>query len=54
MKCQTEEKFEIQKEHDKKKKEYAESHNIELLEIWYWDFDNIEKILEKELAVKAA
>lgn len=53
-KCQTEEKFEIQKEHDKKKKEYAESHNIELLEIWYWDFDNIEKILEKELAVKAA
>ena len=38
--------FAIQQEHDKRKKEYAEKNNIQLLEIWYWDFDNIEKILD--------
>ena len=43
--CQTEEEFEIQKEHDRRKREYAKSHGIDLLEIWYWDFDNIENIL---------
>jgi len=40
-----------QQEHDKRKREYADKHNIKLLEIWYWDFDNIEEILEKELGV---
>jgi len=39
-------KFERQLEHDKRKKEYAKNNNINLLEIWYWDFDNIEKILD--------
>ena len=39
-----------QQEHDKRKREYAHNHNINLLEIWYWDFDNIEQILEKELS----
>lgn len=38
-----------QQEHDRRKREYAKSHNIELLEIWYWDFDNIEEILDKRL-----
>lgn len=38
-----------QQEHDRRKREYANSHNIKLLEIWYFDFDNIEEILEKEL-----
>jgi len=41
--------FEKQLEHDKRKKEYANKHNIKLLEIWYYDFDNIESILQKEL-----
>ena len=41
--------FERQQEHDKRKREYAQGHNIKLLEIWYWDFDNIESILQKEL-----
>jgi hypothetical protein len=41
--------FEKQQEHDKRKREYAQKHNIKLLEIWYWDFDNIESILQKEL-----
>ncbi len=37
-----------QQEHDKRKREYAQINNIKFLEIWYWDYDNIEKILDKE------
>lgn len=37
--------FEKQKEHDRRKREYAEQHNIDLLEIRYYDFDNIDNIL---------
>lgn len=47
----SEKDFKIQLEHDKRKREYAQKHNIKLLEIWYWNYDNIEKILEKELNV---
>lgn len=46
---QTAEGFKFQQEHDKRKREYAEYNNIRLLEIWYWDYDNIEEILNKEL-----
>ena len=46
---QTEEDFDKQQEHDRRKREYAKDNNIELLEIWYWDFDNIEEILKNEL-----
>lgn len=44
-------KFDLEKqqEHDKRKRDYAKNNNLSLLEIWYWDFDNIEKILDKEL-----
>lgn len=49
---QTEEEFEIQQEHDRRKREYAKSHGIDLLEIWYWDFDNIEDILYNYLRNK--
>lgn len=45
-KQQTKEGFEYQKEHDKRKKEYALKNGIQLLEIWYWEFDNIEEVLE--------
>lgn len=38
-----------QQEHDKRKREYAQKHNIKLLEIWYWESNNIEEILKKEL-----
>jgi len=48
-KGQTKKDFEKQLEHDRRKREYAQIHNIKLLEIWYWDFDRIEEILEKEL-----
>lgn len=37
-----------QKERDELKKEYAKKHNIQLLEIWHYDYDNIESILKKE------
>jgi len=43
--------LENQQEHDRRKREYAKDNNIKLLEIWYWDFDNIEKILKKELKI---
>lgn len=38
-----------QQEHDRRKREYAKNNNINLLEIWYWDYNNIEEILEKQL-----
>lgn len=41
--------FEKQLEHDRRKRQYAKDNNIKLLEIWYWDFDNIEEILVREL-----
>ena len=44
---QTKAQFEYQKEHDRRKREYAKNNNITLLEIWYKDFDNIEQILEE-------
>lgn len=43
--------FVIQQEHDKRKREYAEQNNIKLLEIWYYDFDNIESILKSHLSL---
>lgn len=44
-----EKQFKIQLEHDKRKKDYAINNNIELLEIWYYDFNNIEIILNNKL-----
>lgn len=44
-----EEQFKIQQEHDKRKKEYAKLHKINLLEIWYYDIDNIEEILKQTI-----
>jgi hypothetical protein len=44
--------FEKQQEHDKRKKDYAKQNNYKLLEIWYYDFDRIEEILNKELNIK--
>lgn len=49
---QTEEMLQIQQEHDRRKKQYAKENNIELLEIWYWDYKNIEQILESRLLLK--
>lgn len=45
-------KFETQLEHDKRKREFAKLHNINLLEIWYWDFNKIKEVLSEELNIK--
>lgn len=49
---QTPEMLKVQQEHDKRKREYAKNNNIELLEIWYYDFDNIDEILSNKLKTK--
>lgn len=46
-----EERFKIQQKRDKIKKEYCKKNNIKLLEIPYTEYDNIEKILKKELSI---
>ena len=46
-----EEQFKIQKEHDNRKRKYAMKNNMQLLEIWYYDFDNIENILNSYLVI---
>ncbi len=48
------EKFVIQQKHDEKKRDYAKNNNIRLIEIKYFDFDNIEEILIKELKLGTA
>lgn len=37
---------------DNIKRQYCKNNNIELLEIPYWDFDNIEKILADKIGIK--
>lgn len=44
-------KFIIQQHRDNIKREYCQSKDIRLVEIGYWDFDNIEKILGDKLGV---
>ena len=46
-----EKQFEIRQKHDKIKKDYAINNGYKFLEIWYYDFDNIEEILNRELEV---
>lgn len=38
-----------QQEHDRRKREYAKTHNIKLLEIWYYDKKSVESILSDYL-----
>lgn len=44
-----EQQLKVQQEHDRRKREYAKQHGFKLLEIWYYDYDNIEKILKDNL-----
>lgn len=46
-----EKNFKIQQKRDKIKREYCEKNNIKLLEIPYTEYDNVEKILSKELKI---
>ena len=43
------EHLELQQKHDNIKTKYCQDNNIKLLRIPYWEFDNIEKILENKL-----
>ena len=43
--------FSQTKQNDSTKNEYCKTHNIELIRIPYWDFDNIEDILIKKLDI---
>ena len=45
VKIQTEMEFLRQQEHDKRKRLYAKRHNIQLLEIWYYEYNDIDNIL---------
>ncbi len=45
---QTREQYAVQKEHDKRKREYAQNNNYNLLEIWY--YENIEEKLNQYFA----
>lgn len=46
---QTTEEFIRQQEHDKRKKKYADKHNIQLLTIWYYEQDKMIEILNNTL-----
>lgn len=41
----TPQSLKIQQEHDRRKADYAKDNNINLLSIWYYQYDNIEQIL---------
>ena len=45
------EKFKLQQERDMALRQYCKEHGIRLIEIPYWDYDNIETILNKELDI---
>ena len=48
---QTKQKWEEQKVRDDIKRKWAKNHNIELLEIWYYDKTRIEEILKEALCL---
>ena len=41
--------FAVQQHRDRYLRKYCKDNNIQLLEIPYWDFDNIDEILTEEL-----
>lgn len=43
-------RFEIQQEHDRRKRNYSHEHRIDLMEIWYYDYSNINQILDTKLS----
>lgn len=48
---QTNNGFLKQQEHDKRKRQFAKDNHIELLEIWYYEQNKIEEILNKKLNI---
>lgn len=48
---QTKEELLLRKDYDNRKRKYAENNGIKLVEIWYFDFNNIQTILSELLIV---
>jgi len=48
---QTKESFKTLQYHDELKNQYCKNNNIKLLRIPYWDYENIEEILIRELMI---
>lgn len=46
-----EKNFVKQLEHDRRKREYAKNNGYQLLEIWYYDFSNVDNILNDSLMI---
>lgn len=44
-----EEKFKKQQEHDRRKRQYAKSHNLFLIEVPYWEYKNTKNFIKNEL-----
>ena len=49
-----EKQFKKQKEHDKRKQDYAKEHGYNFLEIWYYDLKNLDEILNDFFIKNAA
>lgn len=47
-------KYQKQMEHDERKRKYAIDHNIELIEIPYWEFKNVKGIIQSRLLKQSA
>ena len=43
--------FELRQKHDEMKRNFCIKNNIKLIEIPYWEYNNIEKILNNKLLV---
>lgn len=46
---QSEDEYAIQVEHDQRKRNYAISHGIDLLEIWYYEKENLEELIDSKI-----
>ena len=44
-----EDKFKETIRHDKMKRDYLKAHGIDILDIWYYDFENMEDIILNKL-----
>ena len=48
----TKDNFELIKIHDQRKKDYCKRNGIKLIEIWYYEINDVEEIIKKELNLK--
>ena len=46
---QTDEQLSRQREHDNRKRKFAHDNGYQFLEIWYWEYLNIQQILQEKI-----